>query len=351
MKILPSILGAVTLLAAAASHGDSQVVAGPHGPVEFVGLKRWNAPDLLEAIQEIAPDQPLHACAATMKSELGFPDAAVFIYPESDDWSKRYTVIVGVEDSARVRYRAAGTRTIGLPEPWQELKSVAEEDFGTLVLAAEISDLRHDAASVRESAEIRGLDPAALDGIWGLIDALDDEQDRLLAHEVLAHDSSWSSRAAAASVLVNFRAQDAAWHDLVSTLIDPDGRVQTLAGAVLRGLVGVEGGKSRPIRWESAQEPLMALLDGTNLFAFPTVLELLAATEVSSALARHLIRGAPDLLLAHVGAEHEGTRETAIEFLKFVSGEDFGANPEAWSEWMNHLPSGRGAQIPAPTPN
>ena len=318
MKILQSILGVVTFLAATASHADSQVVDGPHGPVEFVGLQRWNAPDLLEAIREIAPDQPLHACAATMKSELGFPDAAVFIYPESDDWSKRYTVIVGVEDSTRVRYREAGNRAIDLPEPWQELKSVAEEDFGTLVLAAEISEVRHDAEKVRESAEIRGLDPTALDGIWGLIDALDHEQDHLLAHEVLAHDSSWSSRAAAASVLGNFSAQDAAWHDLVSTLIDPDGRVQTLAGAVLRGLIGVERGRSRPVRWESAQEPLAALLDGTNLFAFPTVLELLAATEVRSAFARQLIRGAPELLLAYVAAEHEGTRETAIEFLRFV---------------------------------
>jgi hypothetical protein len=338
MKIPPNVLGVITFLAATASHADSQVVAGPHGPVEFVGLQRWHAPDLLEAIQEIAPDQPLHACAATMKSELGFPDAAVFIYPESDDWSKRYTVIVGVEDSTRVRYRATGTRAIDLPKRWQELKSVAEEDFGTLVLAAEISDSRNDAEKVRESAEVRGLDPTALDGIWGLVDALDDEQDRLLAHEVLANDSSWSARATAASVLVNFSAQDGAWHDLVSTLIDPDGRVQTLAGAVLRGLIGVERGRSRPVRWESTQEPLMALLKGTNLFAFPTILELLAATEVRPALARQLIRGAPDLLLGYVGAEHEGTRETAIEFLKFVSGEDFGANPEAWSEWMNLPP-------------
>ena len=165
MKILPSILGVMTLLAGTASHGVSQVVTGPQGPVEFVGLQRWNAPDLLEAIQKIAPDQPLHACAATMKSELGFPDAAVFIYPESDtDWSKRYTVIVGVEDSTRVRYRPAGNRTIALPEPWQALKTVAQEDFGTAgSVAAEISDFRHDSEKVRESAEIRGLDPTALD--------------------------------------------------------------------------------------------------------------------------------------------------------------------------------------------
>ena len=349
MKILRSILGVTTLLAATASHGVGQVVAGPHGPVEFVGLRSWNAPDLLEAIQRIDPDQPLHACAATMKSELGFPDAAVFIYIESGtDWSRRYTVIVGIEDSARVRYRTAGTRTIGLPEPWQALKTVAEEDFGTLVLAAEISSVRHDSEKVRESAEIRGLDPAALDTIWRLIDALNGEQDRLLAHELSAHDASWSARAAAVSVLVSFSEDDATWHRLVSDLIDPDGRVQTVAGAVLRGLLGAE--ENRSVRWESAHEPLMALLDGTNLFAFPIVLELLAATEIAPAFGRHLIRSAPDLLLAYVGAEHEGTRESAIDFLKLVSGEDFGANPEAWSEWLSRPPdSVHRTSAPRPT--
>ena len=172
--------------------------------------------------------------------------------------------------------------------------------------------------------------------IWRLIDALNEEQDRLLAHELSAHDVSWSARAAAVSVLVNFSEHDTSWHGLVSSLIDPDGRVQTVAQAVLPGLLGAE--KSRSVRWESAQEPLMALLDGTNLFAFPTVLKLLAATEIGPAFGRQLIRGAPDLLLAYVGAEHEGTRESAIGFLKFVSGEDFGANPEAWSEWLSRPP-------------
>lgn len=337
MKILTSILGVMTLVAGTASHGFSQVVTGPHGPVEFVGLQRWNAPDLLEAIQKIAPDQPLHACAATMKSELGFPDAAVFIYPESDtDWSKRYTVIVGVEDSIRVRYRSAGNRTIALPESWQALTTVAEEDFGNLVLATEISDLRHDSAKVRRHAELMGVDPTALDRVWGLIDALNEERDRLLAHELASHDASWSARAAAVSVLANFSEHDTSWHGLVSSLIDPDGRVQTVAAAVLRGLIGAQDIRSVP--WESAHEPLMALLDGTNLFAFPTVLELLAATEIGPAFARQLIRGAPDLLLAYAGAEHEETRETAIGFLKFVSGEDFGPSPEAWSEWLSRPP-------------
>ena len=346
MAIFRSVLCVVILLAATASCSADQVLAGPRGPVEFIGLERWSAPELLEAIRQIAPDQPLQACAATMKGQLAFADAAVFTYINADSPEQfmsedveSYTVIIGVEDSARVRYRTAGSETFDLPKPWQDLKSVAEEDLGylgTLVMATEMFHSRHDPESVRQIAELFGYDPTALDRIWELIEAVDGEQDRLLAHEVLANDASWSSRAAAAIVLVNFSEHDAAWHDLMSSMIDPEDRVKGAAGAALRGLLGAE--RDHPVRWDAAREPLTAVLDGTNPFAFPTVLRVLAATEIEPAFGRQLIRGAPDLLLAYAGAEHEVTRESAIDFLKTVSGEDFGANPEAWSEWLNGPP-------------
>jgi len=62
--------------------------------------------------------------------------------------------------------------------------------------------------------------------------------------------------------------------------------------------------------------------------------EVLAATGIEPAFGKQLIREAPDLLLAHVGAQHEITRQPAIDLLKAVSGEDFGADPEAWAEWL-----------------
>ncbi len=228
-------------------------------------LRILASPELLEAIQQIAPDQPLHACAATMTDQLGFPDAAVFDYVDSP--------------------------------------------------------------------ELFGLGPTAFDRIWELIEALDGEQDRLLAHEVLANDASWSSRAIAATVLLNFGEHDTTWHDLVSATIDPHAQVSGAAMSVLRSLIQMES--NRPVRWDAAREPLMAVLDGTNPFAFPMVLRVLATTEIEPAFGRQLIRGAPDLLLAHVGAEHEFSRKFAIDLLKTVSGEDFGADPEAWSKWLN----------------
>ena len=134
MAILRSIFGVVILLAATASQGTGQVLGGPRGPVEFIGLERWRAQELLEAIQRIAPDQPLHACAATMKSQLGFADAAVVVHYDSysleflmSDDAEPYTVIVGVEDNDRVRYRTPGSETIHLPERWRAMKSLGRQ--------------------------------------------------------------------------------------------------------------------------------------------------------------------------------------------------------------------------------
>ena len=141
MAILRPALCVVILLAATASRGAGQVLAGPEGPVEFVGLEHWSASELLEAIRQITPDQPLHACAAVMKGQLGFADAAVRGYVDSHGslGSERYTVIIGVKDRARVRYRTAGSGTIDLPESWQALKSVAEKNLGVLSMASPVS--------------------------------------------------------------------------------------------------------------------------------------------------------------------------------------------------------------------
>ena len=70
MSMVRSVSSVMILFGVAASHVGGQVLAGPQGPVEFIGLERWSAPELLEAIQRIDPDQPLHACAITMKSQM-----------------------------------------------------------------------------------------------------------------------------------------------------------------------------------------------------------------------------------------------------------------------------------------
>lgn len=336
MKILRALSGMVVLLLATASPGAGQVIPGPHGPVEFIGLQHWDAQKLFDAIRELDPDRPFHACAAVMKQDLGFADAAAFLYMTgfSAD-SERYTVVVGVEDGSRVRYRPAGSETVALPETWENLKTLIDEDMATMDAAARTLHVADDQA--RGIAEFMGADPETLARVRDLVGRANGDEDRRLAHEVLARDSSRSARAAATLVLGNFIDDDGAWYALAGSLIDSQARVRTVAGSILEGLIA-QG--PDPVDWSGAGATLSALFGGTNPFAFIEIVKVLSLTGIDPAFGQQLVRGSPDLLLAHAGAEHERTREPALNFLRAVSGEDFGTDVEAWKGWVDGLPGG-----------
>lgn len=192
--------------------------------------------------------------------------------------SERYTVVVGVEDGSRVRYRPAGSESVELPEAWEKLKTLIGENMGTLDPAA-LTLHAHGGPSdnTRKLAVMMGADPEILDQVWDLV------------------------------------------------------------GRIFDGLITQE---LDPFDWSAVSAPLKALFGGTNPWAFRDILRILVATDIDPAFARQLIRQSPDLLLAHAGAEHERTRGAAVKFLKAVSGEDFGADVEAWTAWVNSLPQG-----------
>ena len=227
-----------------------------------------------------------------MKENLGFADAAAIVYRTRGS-SGEYTIVVGVEDSTRVRYRPTGIETVVLPETWQNLKALVDENMGLVT--------------------------AAFGQVWDLVDGADSELDRGLAHEVLARDSSASARAVATLMLGNFIDDETSWHGLVGSLIDPVARVTTAAQSTLSGLMRQE---LDPVEWSGARTTLLAIFRGTNPFAFRDTLRLLIATDVDPEVGQQLVRESPDLLLAHVGAEHEFSRALAIAFLRSVSGED-----------------------------
>ncbi|MCY3678334.1 MAG: hypothetical protein F4Z31_04590 [Gemmatimonadetes bacterium] len=336
-----AIVGVVVLLAVTASPGVGQVIAGPNGPVEFIGLQDWDAQELFDAIQELDPDRPFSACAADMRFALGFAQAGAFRFSTagSDEW---YTVVVGVEDSSGVHYRPTGSETVSVPEPWEDLKAIVREDAGTVSVAARTlhwADITVEGVprSRRELAELMDADPETVDQVWDLLDRADGEEDRRLAHEVLASDSSWLARSVATLVLGNFIDDDSSWHTLVESLIDPDARVGSVAMSMVDGL---GFGKKDPVDWSGARASLSAIFGGSNPYAFRYTLDILVATDVDSEFARQLVRENPDLLLAHVGAQHEMTREPAVDFLRAISGEDFGTDVEAWRAWVSDQPGG-----------
>ena len=339
MKILRLAAGMFVLVGLTAAPGTGQVIAGPQGPVEFIGLQQWTAQKLFDAIRELDPNRPFHACAAVMKMDLGFAEAAAFGYMNSFSAdSERYTVVVGVEDSSRVRYRPVGSEKLGLPETWEELRTLIGENMGTLDAAAFTLLARGGPwADPRKFAEMVGADPDALDQIRDLVGRANGEEDRRLAHEVLARDSAWLARVTAALVLANFMDDDTSWHALVGAMTDSHARVRGTAVRIFDGVITQEPG---PFDWSAVPAPLQALLAGTNPFAFNNILRILVVTDIDPAFARSLIRESPDLLLAHAGAEHQPTRVPALAFLRAASGEDFGTDVDAWTAWVEGLSEG-----------
>lgn len=339
LKGLP-LFCAISLCVAIISPGVAQVLDGPRGPVEFIGLKQWKASDLFESIQELNPDKPFHACAAVMKRALEFPDAAAFVYMEQleDGSMDIYTVVVGVEDSSGVRYQTPGTETIALPEVWQKMQTATEEDFRTfsaLVQARyQVINAKADAPAAKAPslAEYFGANTDTVEEVWELMDGTYEAADYDLALEVLAKDASWSARAISTMILGYFPENDKSWHGLAGSLIDSESFVRNVAEKVLEGLVRAD--KAKQVQWSKARESLVALFGGTNPFAFNAILEALVATKVDAEFALELVREKPDLLLAHAGAKHEKYRMPALDFLKTVSDEDFGRDMEAWKTWI-----------------
>ena len=335
MKILYAVSGLAVLFAMIAPQGTAQVIPGPRGPVEFIGLQDWNAQELFDAIQQVNPGRPFSACALAMKEQLGFADAGAFGFSNVGSGSL-YTVVVGVEDSARVRYRVAGSETVALPESWQEVKAVVGEDVRTLRAAARAVSSRGGFFRLfnrpRRVARREGANPETLDQLLDFVKRADGEEDHGLARNVLDKDASWSSRAIATLVLSNFLDEDKSWHGLVGSAIDEDPQVNSVALYMMEELAR----KGRdPVDWSGARVPLSAILGGTNPFVFRATLDVLVATDTKREFGHQLIREAPDFLLAHAGAAHEHTRKSAIAFLQAVSGEDFGTDVEAWRAWVD----------------
>lgn len=333
------LIGVLAFCVATASQSIAQVLEGPNGPVEFIGLQEWTATELFKAILETSPDTKFHACAAVMISELDFADAAAmgFIDSFGDGSWQGYTVVVGIEDSSSVRYRTAGNEALDLPDAWREVQAFVDKDLSTLETVAWLHLIApDDAETVRSVAEQLGARGEKFDEMWTpvktLVENPDKSTDHQLALEVLETDASWSARVVATIVLAHDADRDSSWHGLTDSLIDAAPQVRNTAQKMIDGLMQSE--KSIPVQWSEARETLVALFSGTYPWAFNEILETLVATEVDPEFGLELAREAPDLLLAYAGAKHEKFGKPAQDFLVAVSGEDFGGDVQAWAEWI-----------------
>lgn len=89
--------------------------------------------------------------------------------------------------------------------------------------------------------------------------------------------------------------------------------------------------------WAPSTPALRAILDGTNLFEHNPLMEVLAATQIDTALARPLLNDGGFLVLAKLGSQGRAERLAAHQLLVQIAGRDLGDAPGAWREWITGL--------------
>ena len=338
-------------LAIASSTCGAQPIETESGPIEFIGLKRWSPRELWEKLYALAPGEGAHACANTLKQDLQFPDAAVYVYPNADTASEHpYQWVVAVvepEDSARVSYRAIPSLHAPTIERWRKLgrlllspnvtmqgammgypKILAGDSLGAEMDVAEFENELRNFTSLR-------VDRTGVRDIWRRLGTERSRGTMDLAMRTLTRDGNDTNRAAAMAMLMNFPNDDRAIIAAMNARIDPQPAVSAAAGAVLGTALP---DSSRVVDWGPATGSLRRILGGTNLAALLPTMIMLARTHISPALAAPLLAGNGEMILAYAAAHHDDEREAALALLRRLSGKNLGDDVAAWRSWIAGLP-------------
>src|SRR5207247_2535370 len=117
----------------------------------------------------------------------------------------------------------------------------------------------------------------------------------------------------------------------VELVREPAGMVKAMAGHVLER-VAYEA--PRRVDWRPSAASLHAILDGTSLFQFPTILRVLVATGADTTLAKPLLANGGEMVLAYLAAQHPPSRTVAHQLLIALAGRDLGENVGPWRDWI-----------------
>lgn len=328
----------VASIAAPANAGET-LRNGRH-TVEFLGLERRTAADVHAQLRGAAAGAAageVHYCAADLIAKCGFAGASVFLHPQDD--GSLYCVVTLLErerDAAGLlRHAPPASAPIEAPE-LDELARLLDRDEGArnaVHLFAARRRVIDAKALAAEMTELFG-EPRTVAPAFALLDGLVDEAafDQLLA--VLGHAGASSRRRAAGAALANFAERDEAWHALVTACLDADPQLSSDAGSALQGLLRAG---ARRVDWKPAQGSIEALLAGAHLWALPTLIDLLVATEIEPAVARAAIAAQPRLLLDRAAARHAPTHAPARRLLALAVGRDHGGDIAAWREALAEI--------------
>jgi len=330
MQSLFAVVALATTTVAAAAQSPA-VLDTRQGRYEIIGLERWTLSMLQDSLSSHDESLTTHTCAAVIRHVLGFPDVSVVIYSRRSAASpEKFTEIMVVEpqDSSRVRFTTLPEDSLPVRAAWEDVALLLrgnQDLFGFLMNHPQALY----AASPPDSLLRRSLDTERLRLIWarGFPTAVIDT-----AIWTLQHDRNLANEIPALLILGTPRLGSAAQVALGQALRSPFG-IQSMAAARLLRYQVTDAGVALP--WQDLESTFHAVLDGTNLFALRSVMELLVAAHPDSALGVRLVEGGGRIVLARLAADDRLVRTDAYDFLTALTRYKLPPDPGEWRRALN----------------
>lgn len=320
---------------------SSTILKMPDKTIEIIGLNRWTPAMIQDSMNVHSPGDSLtsHACAAVLRYDLKFAEAASFGTRAPDDSTREYVVVPIIEpqDSGLIVHRKSTLDTAGSKASWTPLivllKKYKEDQVFEAVQARITARAKHE-APVMPKAITADSDRVIVREVWAYLDQHSKKADLAEARRYLAGAPNLWDRTAAVAIMSSFSADDANWWTLTATVHEQEGSPRMFAGEVLRGWARA---KPRPVNWKPASADLHAILNGANLWVLDQMLFALLKTGVTPELAAPLLKDGGHAVVMFAGASHPRFRDPAQNFLKAVSGKDFGGDVKQWQAWIATL--------------
>jgi hypothetical protein len=328
-------LSAICLLFSALTV-SAQVVDTPEGTVEFIGLEEWTVEKIKAVMAEKAPNQPLGMCAAVLVEKVGFASASAKGIGKVN--GKDYTVVTLVEPQKAQLLKEKPEPENSLPndEKWRqgiELRAKNRQAFH-IGLDFYSAFLKSDNVKVNKLLSDLPQFAEHFKTLWQFLKMQNTPADFDKAIWTLNNDGNWRNRLFAAAVLANFADKDLTWWTLMDAQRDSFHAVATTASQVLFSLLDHN---PRKINWAPAVHSVRYMVNGTNVFLFTKALQALTKTNINPELRKILLKENSQLLLAHLGANYKPDAEVARNFLKHLSGKDFGFEVDKWDRWIKEV--------------
>lgn len=312
----------------------SQSVKTDRGNVEFVGLNNWNVDQVTDSLKAIAPDRPLHFCAAVLKQEFGFADTDVTHYM-SDAGMHSIVTVVEPADSNLVSHIDTPTDSLNVPTTWQALVDSLRSNRRGFDASFQLYDWVLKGQPDSAHAKLKN-GPISIEygkSIWNNLQKLNTSSDKMRAIWHLNNDGNQYHRLIAAAILTNFGSDNATWWNLVHSLRTED--VNTTFGAMFALKTLTQSG-SYNVDWTPAAQDIKYLLQGTNPLAFNPTMELLTETKIAPSLATSIFSESYNLILSYRDLNYDPASQTAQNFLAQISGKGFATN-EQWKSWLSQF--------------